>query len=89
MPAVQIIWAAGRPGADINNLFHTGQGTRGGFPGDDDDDDDDDDGDDDDDDDDDEDDDDDDHHHHHDCEEAESDCGEIGTVGRTLGWIAL
>ena len=43
VPAVQIIWAAGRPGADINNLFHTGQGTRGGFPGGDDDDDDDDD----------------------------------------------
>ena len=26
------------------------------------------------------------HHHHHD--EAESACGEIGTVGRTHGWIA-
>ena len=38
---VQIIWAAGRPGADINNLFHTGRGTRGSFPGDDNDDDDD------------------------------------------------
>ena len=38
---MQIIWAAGRPGADINNLFHTGRGTRGSFPGDDDDDDDD------------------------------------------------
>ena len=36
---VQIIWAAGRPGADINNLFHTGRGTRGSFPGDDDEDD--------------------------------------------------